>query len=469
MPLVSPQFALFFVLVALLWFVLAWGWRWPFLLLASIVFFILSAGVESLILPVVVTLVTYEAGRIIGRVSGSSRRLWLWGGVGFNLALLVISQTLDTAPLVPLGVSFYTFGCIAYLVDIYRRKTQPEAHAGHFATYVAFFPKLVAGPIERVEHFLPQLAAPKGFDEARVVEGLRRILWGVFKKVVIADRLAVYVNEVYGELYNYTGWPLIVATFFFAFQIYCDFSSYTDIALGTARILGFDLVENFRQPYLSRSVQEFWRRWHMSLTNWIREYVFMPLSRALLKATRMRAPRLVEIAAYCVTMLLVGLWHGFTLPFVVWGLLHGLYMSVETLPALKRWRLGQDTALRATLKMFVTFALVCFAWIFFRAETMNDALYVVGNLFNFGNSFDNLTEPFDDALFPQEIEFALALALVGLIVLVDGWNARRGGLASLGEQPAPLRWAVYYALALCIGLSLWFYVSGTQEFIYGQF
>ncbi len=494
MTFISFEFLIFLSIVALVYFALPGRWRWPFLLVASAVFYLYS-GVGPFLLLVAAIVLNYGAGLWLARVERG--RGWiLMLSLVFNLGLLLIFKyfnffnnsldqlferlhwsyrvhSLDVA--LPLGISFYTFQLIAYLLDVYRRKTPPERHLGLFAASIAFFPKIVAGPIERAEHLLPQLRHPMGFDDPRVVEGLRRILWGVFKKVAIADRLGLYVNTVYGKPDSYSGWTLIVASLFFAFQIYCDFSAYSDIAIGVARLLGFDLVENFRQPYLSRSIREFWRRWHISLSSWFRDYLYFPLG-----GSRVSLPR--NLFNLMIVFIASGLWHGANWTFVVWGALHGLYIGVETLwehwqkrrvpAALSPLPQGEGQGVRALtglLQTLLTFALVAFAWIFFRVNSLDDAGYVVAHLFDFSKGVEDITGPFNHALFPQQIEFALALMLIALLIAADWLDAHGGIVASMGRGPAVLRWAVYYVLALAIGISLWASASASQTFIYARF
>ncbi len=513
MNFISFEFLIFVSVSALVYFVLPARLRWPWLLVASAVFYLYS-GVGPFLLLVAAIALNYGAGLWLAR-AGRGRGWILALSLAFNLGLLLVFKyfnffndsfdqlfehlhwsyrvhSLDTV--LPLGISFYTFQLMAYLIDIYRHRTPPERSLGLFATSIAFFPKIVAGPIERADHLLPQLRRPAGFADPRVVEGLRRVLWGVFRKVAIADRLGLYVNTVYSSPDSYSGWTLIVATLFFTFQIYCDFAAYSDIAIGLAQILGVDLVENFRQPYLSRSIREFWRRWHMSLSFWFRDYLYFPLG-----GSRVPLPR--TLLNLMIVFVVSGLWHGTSWTFAVWGALHGLYIVVETLwehrarrrvpPAFSprpegeggsglasvgrlksehnegRWRAVR--AFTDLLKTLLTFALVAFAWIFFRANSLDDAGYVVAHLLDFSKGFEDITGPFNHALFPQQIEFTLALVLVALLIAADWLDARRGLIASMGRGPAVLRWAVYYLLALAIGVSLWASASASQTFIYAKF
>ena len=346
MSFISAEFILFAVLIFSAYFLIAQRWRWLFLLLASYYFYAFWQP-SYLLLIVFSTLVDYLVGLALGSTSATKvyrRRLLLACSLVANLGLLFIFKyanllgqavtDLSTALgipiefgaldlLLPVGISFYTFQSMAYTFDVYRGRLPAQRHFGIFATYVAFFPQLVAGPIERATNMLPQFQLKFGFDYDRVVSGLRLILWGVFKKVVIADRLAIYVNAVYGDVESYAGLRLIVATVFFAFQIYCDFSAYSDIAIGTARILGFRLMENFRRPYLAISLRDFWRRWHISLSTWFRDYVYIGLG-----GNRQGASR--QVINLLIVFALSGLWHGANWTFLLWGIFHGAIVALET-------------------------------------------------------------------------------------------------------------------------------------------
>lgn len=480
MTFISLEFIAFFVIAAALYFAAPHRVRWLVVLVSSVAFYIYG-GLDALPLLVLSTLVSYGAGLAVERASAAAaRRLIVALVVLFYIGVLVAFKYLNffgasfaalagteynrLEIFLPLGISFYTFQCMAYPIDIYRGAIKAERHLGIFAAYIAFFPKLIAGPIERAGHMLPQFRQRVTFDEARVVPSLRLILWGVFKKVAIADRLALYVNAVYAEPEPYHGLPMLVAVFFFAFQIYCDFSAYTDIARGAAGILGFNLIENFHQPYLSRSVREFWRRWHISLSTWFRDYLYFPLG-----GSRVAFPRM--LLNLMIVFVVSGLWHGANWTFVIWGALHGAYMVIETM--LARARKPHEEAAphpaTAALQILLTFALVCFAWIFFRAPSLESALYVISHLFDFTQGTENLMRPFNDGLFPQEWEFALAFALVGLLIVADWIDAKWGIVEVIGRRRTAVRWALYYGLALIIGISLWLTITASQEFIYRQF
>jgi alginate O-acetyltransferase complex protein AlgI len=521
MSFISPEFILFAIVFFPVYFVLGQRWRWLWILVASY-FFYAYGHAEYLWIILLTTGVDYVVARLIDRSDDPRRRkLLLALSLSLNLGVLFTfkyfnffnesfgavfhlfgaSYQISAFTLaLPVGISFYTFQSMAYTIDVYRGKLRAEKRAGVFATFVAFFPQLVAGPIERAPHMLPQYRRRLHFDEERTVEGLRRILWGFFKKVVIADRLAIYVNAVYSAPQSYSGFPLIVATIFFAFQIYCDFSAYTDIAIGVARIMGFDLMENFRQPYFARSVREFWARWHISLSTWFRDYLYIPLG-----GSRVPFPR--HLLNLFIVFLVSGLWHGASWTFVIWGGLHGFYVVAEALwthlrrpaisaavpallvsgeseqkhfehsvvgaglrPAPTERHTGRIVFRRmrlAPLQIGGTFMLVCFAFIFFRANSFADAAYVVTHLFAFGHP-GGLTDPFATGLLSSQFEFVLSFGLIGLLLGIDALDARFGLNNLFRLSPITLRWLVYY----CVGAAVLFsglYGSGAQEFIYFQF
>lgn len=476
MSFISPEYVIFFSVVIPLFFLITHRWRWVLLLVMSYVFY--AYGILYY-LPLIIfsTLVDYVTARMIPqRESGLWRHTWLALSILTNLGVLVIFKYLDFftssvgavagyAPpslnlVLPIGISFYTFQSMSYTIDVYRGHIQPEKNLGIVATYVAFFPQLVAGPIERATNLLPQFREKQVFDPAQAVEGFRLILWGVFKKVVIADRLAVYVNAVYGNLDAHTGLTLWVATFFFAFQIYCDFSAYSDIAIGTARVMGFRLMDNFRQPYFARSVREFWARWHISLSTWFRDYVYIPLG-----GNRVSLGR--NMLNLMIVFLISGLWHGAGWTFIIWGALHGVAVVGLVWMRQANWQLIPQGGLGALLKILLTFLFVCFTWIFFRAESLSDAMYIINHLFAPSATAD-ISAPFMAGLLGAQVEFLLAFALIGLLLAVDGLTVKSSISAGFARLPVMARWAWYYALGAAVMFSS-IYGTGAQQFIYFQF
>lgn len=282
------------------------------------------------------------------------------------------AQSVTLRVLLPVGISFYTFQGLSYLIDVYKQKIEPEKHFGFYALYVSFFPQLVAGPIERSQDLIPQLKDEKVFQYEQAMSGISWILVGLFKKIVISNTVSKAVDLVYGNLASYSGGVLIIATTLFAIQIYCDFSGYSDIALGSARLFGIELSHNFECPYLSNSISDFWRRWHISLSRWLRDYIYIPLGGNRVSKARAVYNRMV-------TFLVSGLWHGAAGTYVIWGCLHGLYVTIEGW-IYRVFRI-QRSEKRCGWKIILTFMLVDFAWIFFRAESMGDAVYVITHMF----------------------------------------------------------------------------------------
>lgn len=458
----SLSFFLFLPAVWLVFYVAADRWRWLVLLLASYAFYA-ALGVPYL--PGVllgVTAITYGCGLLLARAGEEAKRKRIfWGGVGLNLAVLVGMKYLPVYPvLVGIGVSYFVLQAISYLADIYMEVQEPEPHAGRFALYMAFFPKLLQGPIERAENLLPQLKQAYRFDYDNMRSGLLLFAWGLFKKVVIADRLALYVNAVYGDVHAYSGLPLLLATYFYALQIYFDFSGYTDMALGVGRLFNLRLTQNFKSPYLATSVADFWRRWHISFSRWILDYIFKPLQMTWRNwGTKGTAGMAV---ALLVTFLASGVWHGARWGYVVWGVTHGIYLAVSVYWKPHQEKLHKALGLEKTWvlrvwQIIVTFHLICFSWIFFRAQSLSDALYVVNNLFSgFGN--------YRGFLF-QHGTTELAALLMGLSIIFAVrllWISGREML----DYPAWLRWSGYVAL---VEWMLLFNIDIQRAFIYFQF
>lgn len=480
MTFVSGQFLLFYLVVLGLYFFLPYRARLVLLFIssfyfyaywnASYIFLLLGTAMVDFVAAILLQDTPMENTRrrkMILAVSMLVNLSVLFTFKYFNFFADSITQTLHSfgipvSPfsiqvILPVGISFYTFQSMAYTIDVYRQHLQAERNVLRFLTFVAFFPQLVAGPIERATNLLPQFKVLHKFDETRFVEGLRYILWGAFKKMVIADRLAIYVNTVYNDVGSYTGAPLIIATVFFAIQIYCDFSGYTDIAIGTAKILGFDLMENFRQPYVSKSLTEFWRRWHISLSTWFRDYLYIPLG-----GNRKGFRR--TLLNLFIVFLVSGLWHGANWTFVIWGLIHGIGVVIENI--VNRARAGHPPLLPTSARWVLTMVIVCIAWIFFRANTVHDAFYVLGNLFTFNGA--DVFAPFSGALFLPQTEFWISVGVIGLLMVWDMMDNARKTHHHVMHTRTTFRWATYYALGFGILLSM-AYGLAAQEFIYFQF
>lgn len=480
MPFNSFQFLLFFSLGAAISFLCPARYRWLWLLLLSYYFYA-TWSLTSVAWLVATTLVVYVLAIGIARtLAPRPRQALLALGLVLCLGLLgalkyadflgdtlrVLSgQVTESAAariLLPIGLSFYLFQAQGYLIDVYRRQVEPERHLGRLALFMAFFPKIVAGPIERAGNLLPQFKIERRTDPADISRGLQLMLWGLFKKVVVADRLAVYVDAVYSQPADHRGLPVLLATCLFAVQIYCDFSGYTDIALGAARVLGYHLMVNFQQPYAATSIADFWRRWHISLSTWFRDYLYIPLGGS-------RVQRWRWYANLFIVFVLSGLWHGANWTFVIWGALHGLYYLLQLWTArprewfLRTLRLGP--AVRTLIATLVTVNLVCLAWVFFRAPSLPDAWLLLQNMVRFGASTD-LYAPWAGATFPPALEMTVALILAALPIVVDLFHEHSRPILLVLWQRPWVRWLVYLLLALAL-LNLG--AARETPFVYQQF
>ena len=468
----SWQFAVFFVIVFFSYFALPHRFRWILLLIASYYFY-MSWNPELVVLISGVTLETYLAARMISTPGRSQRARKAILAVSVTIPLLLLfffkyfnffagavaealtrisipvrSPALDI--ILPVGISFYTFQSLAYVIDVYRGDIAAQKHLGIYALFISFFPQLVAGPIERSKNLMPQFFEEHRFSYQNGADGLRMMAVGLFKKLVVADTLAYHVNVVYNDLPNHSGLSLIVATVLFAFQIYCDFSGYSDIAVGAARMLGFRLMKNFDSPYLSGSIKEFWRRWHISLSTWFSDYVYIPLG-----GNRVRLPR--YYFNLFVTFLISGLWHGANWTFLIWGALHGLYRVVGAIRDSLRKRRGlspaeEATGFRAAFNVAFTFVLVTVGWVFFRANTVQDAFYVFRHCFDGITSFYTyLRDGYVTSAFVKGVFLQVLLSL-GALILIDATMKRRDMLRWLDAQKPVFRWGIYITFVCMIVL-----------------
>ena len=494
----SISFIIFFPIVVLFYFVIPHRFRWMWLLLTSYYFY-MSWNPRYALLLAVSTVITYASGLLIdksNRIKDESKRTRLRKlcvGCSFilNLAILfvfkyfyfavdsinwflsnigvsLIEPTFDV--LLPVAISFYTFQALSYTMDLYRGEIDVERNLGKYALFVAFFPALLAGPIERSKNLLIQMHEKHEFDYDNIKNGLLLMLWGYFLKMVIADRIAVAVNRVYGNYDNYFGFQLVIATVLFAVQIYCDFAGYSYIAKGAAQTMGFRLIDNFKQPYFSTSIREFWGRWHISLSTWFRDYLYIPLGGS-------RCSRLKKYRNTMITFLVSGLWHGASWNFVVWGFIHGSYQIIGDIT--KSLRTGLYNKMKIDTKSIlfkvgqasVTFALVCFAWIFFRAPTFFDAIQIVERIFiNFG--FANILNRFSYGMqyFGLSHRDALAAGVSILVLFIlDLWQRRMDIRETLAKRNIVIRWGVYYALVFVVILLGAFGFGVSNEFLYFQF
>jgi D-alanyl-lipoteichoic acid acyltransferase DltB (MBOAT superfamily) len=486
----SLEFLLFFPIVTAGYFLLPFHWRWLWLLIASCIFYMAFVPIYILIL-VVTIVVDYFAGLLIERTRGVERRRYLitsivvtcgvlfvfkyfnFFGTNFNWIANQFNLNFAVDPLaliLPIGLSFHTFQSLSYVVEVYRGNQKAERHFGIYSLYVMFYPQLVAGPIERPQNLLHQLREKHQFEYQRVADGLKLMAWGLFKKVVIADRLAVVVNTVYADPTAHSGGALLLAAVFFAFQIYCDFSGYSDMAIGAAQVMGIRLMENFRRPFASRTTSTFWTRWHISLSLWFRDYVYIPLGANKYGTGR----RMFNIM---VTFLLSGLWHGANWTFVVWGGLNGLFIVVGA--STKKFRdsiarrlgLGQTTLPRRVIQIAITFSLFVFGLIFFRSASMSEAWYILTHLFHdigawgdrhyWKEAFSFRSIGLDDD--ELRIAFFSIVALETVQVLQGDGSIRH----MLAGRHWAVRWTLYFLLVWTI-LTFGMYTQ-VQPFIYFQF
>jgi len=476
----SLEFIIFFPIVVAGYFALRPRYRWILLLLASYYFY-MCWNYKYVVLIMFSTVVDYFSGILMYRIEKKSlRKLLLLASLTTNLGLLfffkyfnffgetvnhlferfnIFAEVPAYSFLLPVGISFYTFQTLSYTIDIYRKKQTPEYHFGRFALFVSFFPQLVAGPIERSVNLIPQFREHYRFEYERVKEGILLMVWGFFKKVVIADRLAEYVNLVYNNPTEFEGLQNIIATFFFSFQIYCDFSGYSDIAIGAALVLGYRLMTNFRRPYFAENIREFWQRWHISLSTWFRDYVYISLG----------GNRVVKWRWYYnlfITFLVSGLWHGAEWTFVIWGALHGIYMVFAIWTSKMREKanrglgIAKFPALYKFTQVFVTFVLVYFAWIFFRANNTQDAFLIIRNSFQFsqGAALN---------LFQFRVDFYIALLAIALLLVVEYFEEYTGLYSRIKIQvPRAWKWAMLTVVIFgVLILGVW---QGT-DFLYFQF
>ncbi|RZL43354.1 MAG: MBOAT family protein, partial [Pedobacter sp.] len=434
------------LLVSSYFFYSCWDWRFLFLLMFS-------------------TSLDYFTGiKMHDAANRNLKKFWFWLSIIVNLSFLGVFKyynffvgsfaegltgvgihanfwTLNV--ILPVGISFYTFHGLSYVIDIYKERIKPERNFVDYAVFVSFFPLLVAGPIERATHLLPQIQRPRLFNYNQAVDGLRQILWGLFKKVVIADNCAYYANMIFNNSDDYSGSTLVLGAIFFTFQIYGDFSGYSDIALGTARLFGIELLRNFAFPYFSRDIAEFWRRWHMSLTTWFRDYLYIPLGGS-------RGGMFMKVRNTFIIFLVSGFWHGANWTFIVWGGLNALYFMPLLL--LNKNRANLETvaegklfpSVREVVNMAMTFSLTVFAWIFFRAENISHALIYISRIFS-------------STIFSIPELHKKGFVVIGLVIifLIIEWIGReqKYALEKLGLKWSKIfRWSFYSLIVFLIGM-----------------
>ncbi|MGL4630682.1 MAG: MBOAT family O-acyltransferase [Leadbetterella sp.] len=471
----SFEFVLFFPVVSILYFLLPHRYR-TFLLLAASFYFYAFFKWEYTAILVFTIVVDYFAGIWISQNQGKKRKWALGLSLLANIGVLAIFKyytfALDTINfinqklgsttnytpiwqiLLPVGLSFHTFQAMSYTIEVYRGNQAPERNFWVYSLYVMFYPQLVAGPIERPQNVIWQFYEKHSFDYQMAKTGLRLMLWGIFKKVVIADNLSLFVDQVYGNVHGFSGLPFWVATVFYSMQIYCDFSGYSDIAIGSARFMGFDLMKNFNRPYIATSISDFWRRWHISLSTWFRDYVYIPLGGN-------RSGFIRKYFNLFFVFMLSGLWHGNTWNFVFWGALHGVYLIAGQITQPLQEKVFKKSVWGQIVQWCMTFGLVNFAWIFFRSRNWQDSKYIIKKLF--ATNSHSLAQIFDLIGYKE-----LIVAAVGILILQIGeyTSTHRNVDQWLAKKPKAVEWGIYYVLLFII---LGFGYFGEVQFIYFQF
>lgn len=470
----SIEFVFFFFIVTSLYFILPHKYRWLMLLTASCYFYMAFVPIYILILFFTIV-IDYYAGIWIEEAQGQRKRRYLILSLVANIGVLAVFKYYNflndnltyllhgagwenpvpyLSILLPIGLSFHTFQAMSYTIEVYRGHQKAERHFGIYSLYVMFYPQLVAGPIERPQNLLWQFRTEHKFEYERVVSGLRLMLWGLFMKLVIADRLAIYVNAAYGNPEEHTGLTLAVATMFFAFQIYCDFSGYSNIAIGAAKVMGYDLMKNFNRPYLSASISEFWSRWHISLSTWFKDYLYISMG-----GNRVPIPRWYFNLFF--TFLISGLWHGANWTYLIWGALNGLYLVFALIRARYidkhlEGKIPIPQSVQKAINILITFILICFSWIFFRAASVQDAFLIVKKVLTLqGPLFTDFTQMF--------------YGIIGLMILMarEIKHEYFKEASPLLEHRSPLiRYASYMVI---IALILLIGVFDGSQFIYFQF
>jgi alginate O-acetyltransferase complex protein AlgI len=480
----SVNFLIFFIVVTSIYFLIPYNKRWFLLLISSCYFYMAFVPVYILILGFTIV-IDYFAGIFIESSTGKKRKIFLICSLIANIGVLAIFKYFNflnhnlsfllqgfglTNPvpflsiLLPIGLSFHTFQAMSYTIEVYRGNQKAERHFGIYSLYVMFYPQLVAGPIERPQNLLHQFREKFDFDYDRVTSGLRLMIWGLFKKVVIADRLAIVADTVYNNPQNHNSLGLIIGTLFFSFQIFCDFSGYSDMAIGAARIMGFKLMTNFDKPYHSKSIHEFWKRWHISLSSWFKDYLYISLG-----GNRVTIPR--WYLNLFIVFLISGLWHGANWTFVIWGALHGSYLVFALMTKNVRGKINATFFIDRIpfISVLTTFILTAFAWIFFRASSVNSAFYIIqhifsglpdlaGRILNHQSVWENLGLGKKDLI--------LSVLLIIFLEIVHYVQSKKSITLMIKQKPTYVRWAVYYGIVLAI---IFFGVFENRQFIYFQF
>lgn len=474
----SLQYAVFLPVVFALYWIVPHKRRWLLVLLSSYYFY-MSWNAKYLLLIVFITGVSYAGAILVEREKNIGRKkLWVGAVIVTSLALLFVFKyfnfvselitkllnmmSIPTSEIVlslllPVGISFYTFQAIGYTIDVYRGDVPAEHHFGKYAAFVAFFPQLVAGPIERTRNLLPQLKEERFFDYGQATYGLKLMAWGYFKKIVVADTLAIYVDKIYGDMHFFSGFARLAVIFLFPIQIYCDFSGYSDIARGTAKLFGVELMENFKSPYFTKSMREFWRRWHISLSSWFRDYVYIPLGGN-------RKGQIRSMINVVIMFTLSGLWHGASLNFVVWGFLHGCVQVFERL----RDTCKEERKYKVPypLKVIINYIVFSVLLTIFRAQGIKDAAYMLVYWYQgIQNPVRWVVSGFENL----GISGLMVLKLLFMFVLLGAFDyisLKKDVISSISKWKFPCRWALYIGLIVLI---FFWAPAESAQFIYFDF
>ncbi|MDO4965664.1 MAG: MBOAT family O-acyltransferase [Lachnospiraceae bacterium] len=472
MSFTSVTFFIFIPIILLVYFLLPYKYRYIWLLFCSY-FFYTTQNTSFTTLLIISTITTWICGNITYALkTKATKNAAVAIGVIVNLSILAIfkyanfalslfNSEIKLSLILPAGISFYTFQSITYIIDCYREECEPEHNIFKYALFVSFFPLILSGPIERAKNLLPKLHCAYDFDAIRAKDGLKFILYGYFLKMVIVARLNILTDTVFYDYLNRNGFAILIAILAYTIQIYCDFAGYSNIAVGICKIMGIDIIRNFRQPYFATSVADFWRRWHISLSTWFRDYLYIPLGGNRKGSLRKRINILI-------VFLLSGIWHGANITFVIWGLLNGIYQVVGDLckpvkASIQSKLSGKSYNVMSTI---LTFVLISFTWVFFRASSVSEAFAILSRLTSF-----NLTQIFDGTVFTVGLGhnnlFFVILAIVILLVSDILCEKNKCDVSMLMANTKPyIRWAVYYVMIIMIILSC---NLSTQEFIYQQF
>lgn len=480
----SLAFAVFLPIVFFLYWALPSKYRGALLLISSYYFY-MSWNVKYVVLILFTTVVSYTCALWIEK-KPQHKKICIYTALVSCLGVLFVFKYfnffMDTLQrvadriaipmhsvtiqlMLPVGISFYTFQTLSYVIDVYRGKCKAEHHFFIYAAFISFFPQLVAGPIERTENLLPQIRQAHTFDAKKATYGLKLMAWGFFKKLVIADNLAVYVDQIFDDVHYYSGYCMLLAAFFFTIQIYCDFSGYSDIAIGTAKLFDIDLMTNFKSPYFSASLKEFWSRWHISLSSWFRDYVYIPLGGNRKGKTRKRINLLF-------TMMVSGLWHGAGFTYIVWGALHGFLQILEDLLPVGQAGKNKDNEGkkgngRLWVYRVITFLLVMAMWIFFRATSVSDALYVMKSALMGISSGPAYFRQGFEVIDLNTIDAVLSVVFpLGILTAYDYVALSTDPIQKISQLNTKIRWSIYYLFLFMVLLLASF---NAQEFVYFQF